>query len=84
MPKAASVIDEIASLIPERVGVRPWWERVSPDVASALPGVLEAWQSGQFGAQRRTAARAIAAWLNKRGVEIGVQGVEAWLRRSGR
>ena len=83
MGKAANVIDEIAAMIPERPGVRPWWERVDPSLASALPGVLQAWREGQFGAKRRPAAKAIAAWLVKNGVQIGEQGVDAWLKRNG-
>lgn len=84
MAKATSVVDEIAALIPARSGWRPWWERVGPDVASALPGVLEAWRTGKFGTKRSPAAKAIASWLQKRGVQIGAQGVEEWLKRNGR
>lgn len=78
----ASAVNEIASLIPPRTGVRPWWERVDGKVAEALPGILEAWRAGQFGPRRRTAARAISAWLVRQGVEIREQGVDLWLRRN--
>lgn len=76
------VVDEIASLIPERTGARPWWERVDQSQAAMLEEILKAWQSGVFGSKRRTAAKAISVALRKRGVDIGEQGVEAWLKRS--
>ena len=80
----ASAVNEIASLIPSRTGIRPWWERVDGKVAAALPEILEAWRAGEFGTRRRTAARAIAAWLVRHGVEIREQGVDLWLRRNAR
>jgi hypothetical protein len=73
---------EIAAMIPRQSGTRPWHERVPPDVAAELPGILDAWLSGKFGRQRRTAARAIARWLCDKGVTIGPQGVETWLRQN--
>lgn len=76
-----SVVDEIAALIPERVGTRPWWERVDPQHESTLAEILEAWRAGTFGGRRRTAAKAISAALKRRGVDIGEQGVETWLKR---
>lgn len=78
-----SVVDEIASLIPERSGARPWWERVDSSQASMLDEILKAWQSGAFGSRRRTAAKAISVALKSRGVDIGEQGVETWLKRNG-
>ena len=80
----ASPVSEIASLIPSRAGVRPWWERVDKRVESQLPEILAAWRAGKFGSRRRTAARAIAAWLVRHGVEIREQGVDTWLRRNAR
>ena len=79
-----SPVTEIAAMIPKHTGVRPWQDRVPPEVAAELPGIAEAWLSGQFGKQRRTAARAIARWLGSRGVTIGAQGVENWLRQNER
>lgn len=82
MAKTSGAVAEIAALIPKRTGVRPWWEKVDEPVAAALPGVLEAWRAGELGTKRRPAAEAIAAWLQKQGVEIGEQGVDEWLKRN--
>jgi hypothetical protein len=80
----ASPVSEIASLIPSRPGVRPWWERVDKRAEAHLTEILAAWRAGKFGSRRRTAARAIAAWLVRHGVHIGEQGVDTWLRRNAR
>lgn len=77
-----SVIDEIAAMIPERTGSRPWHERVTPEQAAMLDEILAAWHAGAFGQKRRTAARAIAAALQRQGIDIGQQGVDSWLQRS--
>lgn len=75
-------VKEIAQMIPRNRRSLPWWDRVSPEVARLLPGVLEAWRSGEFGSHVRPAAVAISVWLRKHGVEIQEQGVERWLRQN--
>lgn len=77
-----SIVDEVAALIPENPGVRPWWDRVDDTQAAMLEQIREAWRSGSLGTKRRTAARAISATLKRHGVEIGEQGVETWLKRN--
>ena len=78
-----SIVDEVAALIPERPGVRPWWERLDPKRAAMAAEILQAWQSGALGTKRRPAAAAISTTLQRHGVSIGVQGVDQWLKRSG-
>ena len=82
MAKPPSAVAEIAALVPKSRRGMPWWERCTPAVTAALPGILKGWREGAFGPHRYTAARAIAAWLKQHGVEIGEQGVVAWLRRN--
>lgn len=82
MGKASSVIDEIAALIPDRVGVGPWWERVDETQAAMLADIHAGWRAGKFGTKKRTAARAISDYLGRHGITIGVQGVETWLTRN--
>lgn len=84
MAKAQSPVSEIAAMVRKPGRSLPWWERVPPDVAAMLPAILDGWCSGDFGTCRRPAARAITAWLQQRGVEIGEQGVDQWLRRNPR
>lgn len=84
MGKALSPVAEIAALVPRSKRSQPWWERVSPEVAEALPGILQAYHDGQFGPHAKPAAEGIAAWLKTHGVEVGFQGVLTWLQRNAR
>lgn len=79
-----SPVAEIAALVPQSKRSLPWWERVSPEVAEALPGILEAYRDGKFGPHAKPAAHGISAWLNQHGVEVGHQGVLTWLQRNAR
>lgn len=76
------IVDEVRSMIPQQPGNRPWHERVSEDKRELLATIIEAWHGGAFGKQRRPAARAIAAVLQRHGISIGEQGVDVWLSRS--
>jgi hypothetical protein len=80
----ASIIEEVAALIPENPGVRPWWDRLDAKQAALAAEILAAWKAGTFGSKRRPAATAIAAALRRHGVNIGFQGVDTWLRRLGK
>lgn len=82
MAKASSPVAEIAALVPKSKRSLAWWDRVSPEVAEALPGILQGYHDGQFGQHAKPAAQAIAAWLTKHGVEVGFQGVLTWLQRN--
>lgn len=77
-----SVVDEIAAMIPARVGCRPWYERVTDEQAAMLAEILAGWRAGKFGTARRTAAKTIAAYLGRHGIEIGHQGVDQWLAKN--
>lgn len=81
MASIPSIVSEIAALVPQQAGNRPWYEKVSPEQQEVLVTILNGWKSGAFGGRRRTAARAISAVLNKHGIPIGEQGVEIWLIR---
>lgn len=84
MAKPPSAIAEIAALMPRSRRSLPWWERVSPEIAAVLPGILQGWRDGQFGTHMKPAAQGISAWLNQHGVEVGFQGVLTWLQRNAR
>lgn len=77
-----SIADEIVALIPIRVGSRPWHEKLNEEQAAMVAEIHAAWLDGRFGKARRTAAKAIASYLNKHGITVGYQGVDAWLAKS--
>lgn len=79
---AGSIIAEIQAAIPRASrGSRPWHERVSPEHAETVKAIHEAWHDGLFGALKAPAARAIAKRVRDLNIiDIGEQGVIAWLR----
>jgi hypothetical protein len=81
MTQASDIVAEIARAIPSgRPGSKPWWERTAPEHEDTLAAIHSAWHAGEFGPRRITAARVIAKTLNDMGIEIGEQGVIAWLK----
>lgn len=83
MAKQTSVVDEIAaSFKPMRTGFRPWYERVNDEQAAMIAEILKGWHAGRFGVSRDAAARTISAYLARHGIEIGRQGVSAWLAKN--
>lgn len=82
MTKPNAAVAEIIKLVPKSGKSLPWWHRVPPDVAAALPSIMQAWRDGEFGKYRRPAAKAISEWLRKNGVQIGEQGVDHWFRQN--
>ncbi|NBW14549.1 MAG: hypothetical protein EBR82_41775 [Caulobacteraceae bacterium] len=81
MPKAPSIIDQIAASIPDSQSGKPWWLRLTEDQREFVAPILAAWRAGRFGTRKITAARAIAKTLTEHGITIGAQGVLAWLQR---
>ena len=76
---------DIVRSISEEVGVplpgsRPWHERVPPEHADTVKAIHAAWHDGLFGTRKMTAARVISRRLRDLGIDIGNQGVIAWLR----
>lgn len=82
MSRNSSIVAEIQSLLPAKVGSRPWYERVTPEQAEMLADILAGWQAGAFGRYRKTACVSISQFLERHGITIGWQGVECWLRRN--
>jgi hypothetical protein len=81
MAKPRDIVAEIALLIPEGHSSRPWWLRLTEEQAAILPPIKEAWMAGRLGKRKATAARAISSKLKEFGINIGTQGVLAWLER---
>jgi len=82
---ATSTSADIIALISEEVGVpspgsRPWHDRVPPEHAETVKAIHAAWHDGLFGTRKMTAARVISRRLRDLGIDIGTQGVIAWLR----
>ena len=78
---AGSIIEEIrAAIPPANRGSRPWHERVPAEHAETLREIHDAWHDGLFGSRRYPAAAAISKRLSDLGIDIGEQGVIAWLR----
>ena len=81
MAKTRDIVAEIAAKIPQGShGNRPWWERVPPEHQTTVDAIHRGWHAGTLGTRKRPAARAIAATLEEFGIQIGEQGVIAWLR----
>ena len=83
--KAGSTSADIIRSISEEVGVpspgsRPWHERVPPEHAETVRAIHAAWYDGLFGTRKMTAARVISRRLRDLGIDIGAQGIVAWLR----
>ena len=83
--KAGSTSADIIRSISEEVGVplpgsRPWHERVPPEHEETVKAIHNAWHDGLFGTRKMTAARVISRRLRDLGLDIGNQGVIAWLR----
>lgn len=77
----SSIIAAIqAEIPPVTQGGRCWHERVPQEHADTIRAIHAAWHDGLFGARRITAARVISRRLRDMGIEIGTQGVVAWLR----
>lgn len=81
MAKGTSIVDEIAAAIPDGPTSKPWWQRLNDDQKKLIKPILAAWHAGSFGSRRITAARVISDHLSKHGINIGQQGVQAWLQR---
>lgn len=76
-----SPVEEIAAMMGPRAGLRPWYERLDGEQAALVAEILAGWKSGKFGTARRTAAKAISAYLSRNGIAIGHQGVDSWLQK---
>jgi hypothetical protein len=75
------LVAEIASEIPiPRQGTQPWYRRLPAEHVDTVRAIHEAWHAGQLGTRRITAARVIAAKLERLGIQIGEQGVIHWLK----
>jgi hypothetical protein len=80
VPKTRDIVAEIAAAVPRnRHGTRPWYERVPAEHRELLQAIHAAWYAGTLGAKKITAARTISAKLAEFGIQIGEQGVMAWL-----
>lgn len=78
---SASVLSRAKNANP---GFLPWFRKVPADVQAELEQLRCRWETGDTGLQKRAMARAVVAELRERGYAVpGVQGVEAWLERSG-
>jgi hypothetical protein len=73
----ASISEEVGVPMP---GSRPWHERVPLEHAETVKAIHAAWHDGLFGTRKATAARVISRRLRDLGIDIGTQGVIAWLR----
>ena len=73
----ASISEEVGVPMP---GSRPWHERVPQEHAETVRAIHAAWHDGLFGTRKMTAARVISRRLRDLGIDIGTQGVIAWLR----
>lgn len=77
----ADIIRSIREEIPPPTqGGKPWHERVPPEHAETVRAIHHAWHDGLFGSRKITAARVIKRKLSDMGIDIGEQGVVAWLK----
>jgi hypothetical protein len=75
--------EAIRAAVPPVVKRTPaWWERLDADTLAEVEAIRRDFHAGALGGSRSAVARAIASELTARGlVEIGWQGVTAWLAR---
>jgi hypothetical protein len=78
---SADIIASIrAEIPPASQRSRPWHQRVPAEHADTVRAIHDAWHDGLFGTRRYPAARAISKRLRDLGIDIGEQGVIAWLQ----
>ncbi len=80
MAKRKSLSELVAGRIPKK-GPPIWEAHVSPELRAELDSELAAFQAGLRGTPNGFAT-AITESLNELGVQIGIRGVQAWMRRS--
>ena len=77
-----SVLDEVLANIKERAS-QSWYQRVAPEHADTVKEIHDLWAAGKFGTKKYPAAKAVAKFLNDRGIaNIGPQGVIRWLEKA--
>lgn len=81
MAKKISVADEVLAFIPKSNRHLSWWDRYAETHADVLDGLLAArTEGGLRDLPMRVAAKTISSYLATKGIKIGFQGVENWLR----
>jgi hypothetical protein len=80
MPKRKSLSDLVSSRIPKR-GPPIWETHIDPELKAELEAEFAAFSQGLRGTPNGF-ANAITESLNELGVNIGIRGVQAWMRRS--
>lgn len=81
MGKRGSIADAIRSAVSPVVRVRPWWQRIPPEVLEELAELKADHHAGRLAGSRTALAKAISDYLTKHEIStIGVQGVTEWLR----
>lgn len=82
MVKSLSLSDAIRSSVPPvvRRGLR-WFEEIDAEILAELEAIRADHISGRLAGSRTAVAKAIVGELHARGLsDIGIQGVNTWLR----
>lgn len=82
----SGLVEAIKAAVEERKpGYLPWYQRVAEEHVDELLEVRRQWLAGELGSKLSPVARAISQQLAERGIaNVGIQGVQDWLRQRGR
>lgn len=77
---AEKLRDKIVGMIPtRRQGHMAWHERVDAKTLAELEDLRASWRAGEIESPKLTLAKAISTVVRELGVDVGPQGVVAWL-----
>ena len=60
-------------------GFLPWHKRIDAKTLAELEELRTAWRAGEIESPKRTLAKAISTVIRDVGIDVGPQGVIAWL-----
>ena len=82
MAKKLSVADEVLAFVPQSNRHLKWWDKYAKSHGNILRGLLEARSEGGSlcDLPLRSAAKAMSGYLATKGIKIGEQAVERWLK----
>lgn len=82
MAKSDDLVSRVEKLVDYGPHAKPWWVRLTAEQRAEIEPLRTAWREGRLGRRKMTAARAISTTLAEIGIQIGPQGVQAWLRET--
>jgi hypothetical protein len=76
--------EDLIKMVADRVDrtphVKAWWMKLTDEQKAKIGPIRDAYHAGVFGKREITACRALSGVLAELGINIGPQGVKAWLK----